>query len=156
MAIFKDFFDIPKDLYDRFVKKRQKVKLQISDYLFAIADSLGKIKTQLESKQLPTEDGNFLNEIIKHANNFSKPLKRKYPELAQVFDNQLRKIVFEIQINDYYLDGKPRWDASLSENAENIILTKTHDSQISKASDVIKKAVGIISAHATRFKIEGS
>lgn len=113
------------------------------------------MRQKLESRQLPKEEGNFLNEIIKHANNFAVPLKDEYPELAKVFDIQLNEIMFQIQIADYFFDGQPRWDSSLSEDSENIILTMTAESQITNACEGIKKAKGIISAHATKFKIEG-
>src|SRR5690242_2780434 len=115
MGTIKDIFDIPKELYDRFKNRRQTQKLQTSDYLFAISDSLEKVRQKLESRQLPKEDGNFLVEIIKHANKFTAPLKKDYPELAEVFDVQLNKIMFEIQLADYFMDGQPRWDLPLSD-----------------------------------------
>lgn len=154
MGILKDAYDIFFDVWDRITGQQKKKKRQLSEDLSAIASLLDSVKLKFKNREIPRREAKELGALIYNANKLATPFKEDYPELAAVFDVQLKKIGDEMQIADYFIEEELRVDR-LSNDQKNLILSFGAQNQIDSACKELERAAGIISSYSRLFKQMG-
>lgn len=154
MGVIKDTYDIFFDLWDRITGQKKKMKRQLSDYLNAIASLLDSVKEKFKKKEIPRREAKELAGLIYNADRLATSFKTKYPELATVFDTQLKHIAREMQSADYFIEEELKEDR-LSDDKKNLILSFTAENQINEACKELERAAGTISSYSKLFKQEG-
>lgn len=154
MGVIKDGYDIFFDLWDRIIGQEKKKKRHLSDYLNQIALLLDSVEERFKKKEIPRREAKELAGLIYHADKMATPFKKKHPELAAVFDTQLKHVAREMQSADYFIEEEVR-ENRLSINKENLILSFTAEKQIDEACKELERAAGTISSYSKIFKQEG-
>jgi hypothetical protein len=154
MGAVKDGYDIIFDLWDRITGQKKKKKRHLSDDLSAIASLLDDVKIKLKQREIPRREAKELGGLIYNAYKLATPFKKEYPELADVFDIQLKKIGVEMQIADYFIEEELR-DDRLSDDKRNLLLSFGAQNQIDEACKELERAAGVISSYSRLFKQKG-
>jgi hypothetical protein len=136
-------------------KGKKKKYRHLSESLERIANHFDKARSRFEKREIPKEEAVALDIIIERAKDLAKPFKKRYPQLAEVFDSLLPEIHYQMQLADYVIDGKPRGDVKLSDDKKNIQLYFTPENQIEIATNKLSVASSILREHSQIFKQEG-
>lgn len=154
MGTVKDVYDVFFDIWDRIAGQKKKKRRQLSEALSDIALLLDKVNEKFKHREIPRREAKELGGLIYNANELSAPFKKEYPELAKVFDIQLKKIGDEMQVADYFIEKELREDR-LSDDKKNLILSFGAQKQIDEACKELERAAGVISSYSKLFKQKG-
>src|SRR5262245_43539846 len=102
MGIAKDSYDIVGDIWDRICGSPQRNKLSLAEYLEEMASLLRQVKLKFEKREVPRDEAKNLALLISDADKLASVFKSDYPDLAEVFDDGLRRVAQLMSDADFF------------------------------------------------------
>jgi hypothetical protein len=151
MGIAKDPYDIVADIWDRIIGARTRTKSSLAEYLQEMASLLKEVKSKFEKREVPSGEAKTLALLINDADKLASVFKKKSPELAKVFDDQLPRVAEQMCHADFFIDKKARYYLHESFDTDSPMFPTWAEARIAQACKELERAAGTLSGFAFRF-----